>query len=108
MARLSRSLVKQAENRMSAEVPSVLVNSAEFSRRLQSALETATAELLAQRNARGYWEGELSSSALSTATAVTALALAARNGASFATATRLPASAIASGLQWLVTHQNPD
>ena len=93
---------------MSAEAPSVLVNSAEFTRRLQSAQETATAELLAHRNAHGYWEGELSSSALSTATAVTALALALKNGASFAPATRLPSSAIASGLQWLVTHQNPD
>ena len=43
--------------------------------RLRAALEKATAALLAERNAQGFWEGELSSSALSTATAVTALVL---------------------------------
>ena len=46
--------------------------------RLATALEKAEAELLSQRNAAGHWEGDLSSSALSTATAVTALAIVAR------------------------------
>src|SRR6185503_14509749 len=46
--------------------------------RLQRALERATAALLEARNPEGHWTGELSSSALSTATAVTALAVVAR------------------------------
>jgi len=42
--------------------------------RLEAALRIATDALLAEMNAGGHWEGELSSSALSPATAVTALA----------------------------------
>jgi squalene-hopene/tetraprenyl-beta-curcumene cyclase len=74
-----------------------------FQQRLQRALEKATTELLAQRNAQGFWEGELSSSALSTATAVTALALAGRESqdANFQ-------SQIDLGLRWLAEHQNSD
>lgn len=64
-------------------------------------------ELLAGRNERGFWEGELSSSALSTATAVTALALAERHGAELCTS-RFTPHVITSGLKWLATHQNPD
>jgi squalene-hopene/tetraprenyl-beta-curcumene cyclase len=41
--------------------------------RLRSALDSARAALLAERNAGGWWEGRLSSSALSTATASIAL-----------------------------------
>jgi len=47
----------------------------DFLARLKAALDLATTELLAARNAAGWWTGELSSSALSTATAVTALAV---------------------------------
>ena len=43
--------------------------------RLEQALAKARAALLAERGPHGHWEGELSSSALSTATAVTALDL---------------------------------
>ena len=43
--------------------------------RLRAAYETARAALLAERNAAGHWTGELSASALSTAVAVSALAL---------------------------------
>lgn len=61
--------------------------------------------MLSLRNASGHWEGLLSSSALSTATAVTALALATRNGA-------LPGETtgplIRGGLEWLARHQNAD
>ena len=53
--------------------------------------------LLAERTAAGHWEGELSSSALSTATAVSALTLV---GGYDALVTR--------GLQWLTDHQNAD
>ncbi len=68
-----------------------------------SALQIAQEHLLAQRNSKGHWEGELSSSALSTATAVCALALVSRElgGASFD-------SLIEKGLRWLEAAQNSD
>ena len=73
------------------------------SQRLRAALTKATTELLAERNAQGFWEGELSSSALSTATAVTALAVAGRESqiSNFQ-------SQIDYGLRWLAEHQNAD
>ena len=43
--------------------------------RLECAYQTALAKLLAERTPEGYWVGELSTSALSTATAVSALSL---------------------------------
>jgi hypothetical protein len=46
--------------------------------RLHAAYEKARAELLNQRDATGHWIGELSASALSTATAVSALSCVAR------------------------------
>jgi len=58
--------------------------------------------LLAERVDAGHWEGELSSSALSTATAVIALLLHAR-----ATGAECPELA-RSGLDWIAGHQNPD
>ena len=45
---------------------------------LEETLDRMTDTLLAGRNTAGHWEGELSSSALSTATAVIALTLQAR------------------------------
>jgi len=57
------------------------------------------ARLLAERTPEGHWIGELSTSALSTATAVTALASADRT---------LHAPLVRSGLRWLVSHANPD
>ncbi len=62
-------------------------------------LEQARSALMAQRHPHGYWVGELSSSALSTATAVFALHLTGDNALS---------PAIEAGLRWLVNHQNPD
>jgi squalene-hopene/tetraprenyl-beta-curcumene cyclase len=71
-------------------------------RRLAAALEKAEAELLAQRNAAGHWEGNLSSSALSTATAITALAIVGRESkGNFA-------AHIDAGLKWLADHANAD
>jgi squalene-hopene/tetraprenyl-beta-curcumene cyclase len=67
--------------------------------RLRAALRTATDALLAEMNGHGHWEGELSSSALSTATAAIALA------------TVDPvrhAALIRGGLEWLAGHQNSD
>ncbi len=66
---------------------------------LDTAIANTRAHLLSLRNAAGHWEGELSSSALSTATAVVALSLvdAAAHEAR-----------IASGAQWLIINQNSD
>jgi squalene-hopene/tetraprenyl-beta-curcumene cyclase len=71
--------------------------------RLDQALKHAIGALLAARNAQGYWEGQLSSSALSTATAATALAIAQRESQSSNFA-----SQIESGLVWLAENANAD
>ena len=74
------------------------------------ALASATRKLLDSRVREGYWEGELSSSALSTATAVLALALLLREGEGrldrglLATCRTL----VAKGTGWLVRTRNPD
>jgi len=62
-------------------------------------LARATSRLLAARTPAGHWTGELSSSALSTATATFALHLhdPARH-----------APLIRAGLAWLIAHPNPD
>jgi squalene-hopene/tetraprenyl-beta-curcumene cyclase len=72
--------------------------------RLEAAYQTALAALLAERTSAGHWVGELSTSALSTATAVSALALVKK---------QLPRqdlyhSLIAGGVVWLAEHQNAD
>ena len=90
--------------------------------RLQRAYQVTLAALLAERNADGYWTGELSTSALSTATAVAALSLVRRSTAK--TEPAAPArqslacaagsdkgsqtTLIQNGLAWLAAHQNPD
>lgn len=72
--------------------------------RLVSAYRTALSALLAERTADGHWVGELSTSALSTATAVCALALVQRHRE----APQPHDSLIANGLAWLAAHQNAD
>lgn len=67
--------------------------------RLDAALKKAIVRLLEMRRPGGFWEGRLSSSALSTATAVSALSIAAR-----------PEDAVRlrNGMAWLVKTQNAD
>jgi squalene-hopene/tetraprenyl-beta-curcumene cyclase len=67
--------------------------------RLDAALATATQALLAELNSAGHWTGELSSSALSTATAVVALR---------AIDAGQHRDLIDAGLRWLAQHQNAD
>jgi len=67
--------------------------------RIGAARIAATARLLAERTAGGHWVGELSSSALSTATAAFALAAADPDA---------HASLVRDGLGWLAAHQNAD
>jgi squalene-hopene/tetraprenyl-beta-curcumene cyclase len=74
--------------------------------RLLAAYAKAREALLAERVPEGHWVGELSSSALSTATAVSSLSIAARH-ADAATRTQYEAL-IAAGLQWIFARQNPD
>ncbi len=64
-----------------------------------AALDAVRERLLCAIHSDGYWEGRLSSSALSTATAVSALALA---------GDAADAARIASGITWLMEHQNAD
>ncbi|MHC4994598.1 MAG: prenyltransferase/squalene oxidase repeat-containing protein [Planctomycetota bacterium] len=70
-----------------------------FERTRHSAIEA----LLARRNEAGHWEGELSSSALSTATATVALSM-----VDAAKGTHVHADLIEGGLRWLREHQNDD
>ena len=62
-------------------------------------LENAIESLLAERTAHGHWIGELSTSALSTATSLFALHLHDRLRHS---------KMINAGLRWLIQHQNAD
>jgi squalene-hopene/tetraprenyl-beta-curcumene cyclase len=66
---------------------------------LDQAIANTRAHLLSLRNERGHWEGELSSSALSTATAVVALSL---------VDAEQHAALIDGGARWLAEHQNAD
>ena len=66
---------------------------------MRAALGVATATLLAELTAAGHWAGELSSSALSTATAVVALAQVGREA---------DGGLIRGGLRWLAQNQNAD
>src|SRR4051812_5207156 len=70
--------------------------------RLESAYQTALSALLKERTPAGHWIGELSTSALSTATAVMALYLVQKHAGS------LHQSLIDGGLNWLIAHQNED
>ena len=83
--------------------------------RLQTAYEMARSDLLAERDPDGHWTGELSSSALSVATAVSALSLASRGGrlhpaqgTAAVISDRRFDQLIRGGVHWLVEHQNSD
>ena len=77
----------------------------DFSQRLCNALALARKELLAARAPGGHWIGELSSSALSTATAVCALTVVARESAIH---NPQIASLVERGLGWLARLVNAD
>jgi squalene-hopene/tetraprenyl-beta-curcumene cyclase len=84
--------------------------------RLLAAYEKARFHLLEEREPKGYWVGELSASALSTATAVSALALIERHGVMDAKSGRFQnelleselSELIVRGIEWLADHQNSD
>lgn len=66
---------------------------------LRQARDEARRRLLEARTAAGCWEGRLSSSALATATAVSALSVVSRDRFKVL---------IRSGVRWLIDDQNPD
>ncbi len=84
--------------------------------RLAHCCATARDALLAELTPRGHWDGELSTSALSTATAVMALEQMRRADAPFSRDSERSAPhranalnpLIARGLAWLAEHQNED
>ncbi|MBI4622929.1 MAG: squalene--hopene cyclase [Verrucomicrobia bacterium] len=90
---------------VAASVTSGFPFDAGFRPRLEQACGAAIAALLRERNPGGWWTGELSSSALSTATAVTALTLVARGDPSAASRLR---EVIQRGYRWLLANQNAD
>ncbi len=71
---------------------------------LKRAYARAQATLVAERTPAGHWLGELSTSALSTATAVSALALVRKHAGTPGAYDPL----IAGGVAWLAAHQNDD
>jgi squalene-hopene/tetraprenyl-beta-curcumene cyclase len=77
-----------------------------FRERLRAGLERATAGLLEEIGPEGHWVGELSSSALSTATALIALSMLARHGGAGGDVE--DGERMAGGLRWLSLHQNLD
>lgn len=83
--------------------------------RLVAAARTVRRDLISAREPSGHWVGELSSSALSTATAVSALAIVERHCATNDRGEALDCAGetergrlICGGLKWLCKHQNPD
>ena len=80
-----------------------------FAARLFAVEATTRTALLAERNAAGHWTGELSTSALSTATAVMSLEQVRRDRErrGLDPDERLP-GLIAGGLRWLSANQNAD
>lgn len=88
------------------------VASADTLKRVRGGLEEASAFLQSQRLPEGHWTGELSTSALSTATAVSALSQTLRadsNEAFLSDEERQKYRLLAnSGCKWLLNHQNAD
>ena len=75
------------------------------SQRIIAAFSKVRESLLAERVEKKHWVGELSSSPLSTATAITALTIADRVLAPNEPRYR---ETVQRGLQWLIDHANPD
>ncbi len=75
--------------------------------RLHAAAAKVRRDLLAERCAAGHWIGELSTSALSTATAVSALAIVRKHLDGEAKDAKL-SPLIRNGVKYLIEHQNDD
>ena len=73
--------------------------------RVRAALDLCRQQLLDERTSNGHWEGELAASALSTATAVSALAAVVKNQANSNAPWK---QLIQSGMRYLCQQQNDD
>ena len=80
----------------------------EISDRLARSYRDVQAALLAERNSQGFWEGELSTSALATATAVMALQMVRRQPVQRPQQLEELTALIEGGVGWLAAHQNSD
>ncbi|MFT5522230.1 MAG: squalene-hopene/tetraprenyl-beta-curcumene cyclase [Pirellulaceae bacterium] len=77
--------------------------------RLENAYQICRQRLLDERNANGHWTGELATSALATATAVSALQMVAKNRSTLSSQQREQlGSVIDNGIGYLVSRQNED
>lgn len=86
-------------------MPLSIANSQRTLTAARQALDRLRQELLGLREPGGYWCGELAASALSTATAISALAAVVRSGSGPSSELR---TLIRRGLAYLATQQNPD
>ena len=77
--------------------------------RLAAAYAQARDDLLDERISAGHWIGELSTSALSTATAISAMSVVVRHGSEAAGYDKQQLrDLITGGIDWLAAHQNED
>jgi len=76
--------------------------------RVSDSLDEWRDQLLSQRNSAGYWEGQLSPSALSTATAVSALAVVLRETKRSGPTPARWLELVAGGATYLAANQNAD
>ena len=76
--------------------------------RLANCCRSVREALLDEISPSGHWEGELSTSALSTATAAMALEMMRRHGRIESVSSRAIAELIDGGVSWLADHQNDD
>ncbi len=72
-----------------------------------AAANKARQQLMDARAASGHWVGELSASALSTATAISAISFYLQSNKEFACA-EIAQQQVDAGITWLVANQNPD
>src|SRR6476659_1080174 len=86
----------------------ILIEPTAMGERIEAAFQAALAALLRERTPDGHWIGELSTSALSTATAVMALHLVKEHGAVPSAQYSVISTRIDRGLAWLAAHQNDD
>lgn len=81
------------------------MNGDAWEQRLRRAEQSVRALLLAARNSQGHWQGRLSTSALSTATAVMALEQMRRRDSGL---NPVAGPLISAGIRWLAEHRNDD
>ncbi len=100
----------QMPNDQQNTVPPAAAFDSEAMTRLTRSYRQVKISLLAERVAGGHWEGELSTSALATATAVMALEMVRRGGGNLQPESRTSRieDLIEGGVLWISEHQNAD